>query len=154
VLAANLAPSGVAAEPAVPGLRGSIMRELGGVAVGLIGLTQAFSEHYASNGYPLLDPRAVLQREIETLRGQGAQLLVLLSHLGLAASPATEQSGEAPNALHDDVVATEFPQIAAIVGGHTHSVIETPLRSGDTVIVQAGEHGGYLGRLDLDVDEA
>ena len=144
ILAANLTD--------VPGLKSSVVLDLGGFPLGLIGLTQTFPEDFKNAGYAAVDPRAVLQREIDTVRGQGARLIVLLSHLGLTQTPAGA-AAEPPGALHDDAVAEAFPEIAVIVGGHTHSELQTPMLKGNTIIVQAGDFGRYLGRLDLSVDD-
>ena len=148
VLAANLVDD----VPAVPGLRASLLLDLDGFPLGLIGLTQTFPEDFKNAGYAVADPRAVLRREIDTLRGQGARLIVLLSHLGLTQTSAGA-AAEPPGALHDDAVAEAFPEIAVIVGGHTHSELQTPMLKGNTIVVQAGDFGRYLGRLDLTVDD-
>jgi 5'-nucleotidase len=148
LLAANLVDGADPQQPAVPGLKSSILLDLDGFPLGLIGLTQTFPEDFKAAGYALVDARAVLRREIEALRGQGARLIILLSHLGLTQTPAGAAS-EPPGALHDDAVAEAFPEIGVIVGGHTHSELQTPLLKGNTIIVQAGDFGRYLGRLDL-----
>jgi 5'-nucleotidase len=153
LLAANLLDGADPTRPAVPGLKRSVLLDLAGFPLGLIGLTQLFPVEFAQAGYAVVDPRAALEREIDELRAQGARLLVLLSHLGLAAA-SSGASAEPPDALHDEAVARAFPQIGVIVGGHTHSALETPLRVGQTIIVQAGDFGRYLGRLDLEVDDA
>ena len=154
LLAANLVDAADPTRPAVAGLKGSVRLDLAGFPLGLIGLTQTFPDRFRESGYGIVDPRAVLRREIDGLRAQGARLLILLSHLGLTTTPGTQQSGEQPNALHDDTVAAEFPEIAVIVGGHTHSELHAPLQKRDTIIVQAGDLGRFLGRLDLEVDDA
>jgi 2',3'-cyclic-nucleotide 2'-phosphodiesterase (5'-nucleotidase family) len=79
---------------------------------------------------------------------------MLLSHLGLALRPEDRQRWDDPHAYSDEQVAADFPELAAIVGGHTHLALEQPLRIGQTVIAQAGDYGRYLGRLDLDLDAA
>jgi 2',3'-cyclic-nucleotide 2'-phosphodiesterase (5'-nucleotidase family) len=58
-----------------------------------------------------------------------------------------------PDAYSDDRVPADFPEIGAIVGGHTHQALDQPVVVGQTVIVQAGDYGRYLGRLDLDLDD-
>ncbi len=153
LLAANLVDGADPAQAAVPGLKASVLLELGGFPLGLIGLTQTFPEAFARSGYGAADPRAALRREIASLREQGARLIVLLSHLGLTTTPAGA-AREPPDALHDDAVAQAFPDIGVIVGGHTHSTLEAPLLVSQTVIVQAGDFGRYLGRLDLEIDDA
>ena len=153
VLAANLVDGADPGRPAVPGLKGSVLLDLDGFPLGLIGLTQTFPEAFTRHGYGEADPRSVLRREVDGLRAQGARLIVLLSHLGLLASLDNQRTDKPARAMHDDTVAAEFPEIAVIVGGHTHSELQSPLRKGNTIIVQAGDHGRFLGRLDLDVDE-
>src|SRR5579859_145885 len=153
LLAANLLDGADPSRPAVPGLKRSVLLDLAGFPLGLIGLTQVIPAAFAQAGYAVVDPRAALQREVDELRAQGARLLVLLSHLGLTAAPSGA-AAEPPDTLHDEAVARAFPQIGVIVGGHTHSALETPLRVGQTIIVQAGDFGRCLGRLDLEVDDA
>ena len=157
VLAANLVDAADPADPArpaVPGLKGGVLLDLAGFPLGLIGLTQTFPEAFERAGYAVVDPRAVLRHEIDGLREQGARLILLLSHLGLDAGSQAVQSWDAANPLYDRAVAEGFPEIAVIVGGHTHSVLQKPVRVGRTIIVQAGDFGRYLGRLDLEVDDA
>ncbi len=152
VLAANLVDSAYPRRPAVPGLKGSVLLDLGCFPLGLIGLTQTFPEAFTRYGYGEADPRAVLRREVDGLRQQGAMLIVLLSHLGLLASLDNQRTDKPARPLHDDTVAAGFTEIGVIVGGHTHSELQSPLQKDNTIIVQAGEHGRCLGRLDLTVD--
>ncbi|MCC7358757.1 MAG: metallophosphatase [Anaerolineales bacterium] len=153
VLAANLVDGADSSQPAVPGLLASTRLDLDGFSIGVLGLTQAYPAVYGPAGYGLLDPAAVLRRELGQLRGQGARLVILLSHLGLTRTPFGAAS-EPPGAWHDDDVAAAFPDLPVIVGAHTHTELHQPQRSLQTVIVQAGCFGQWLGRLDLDVDDA
>ena len=153
VLAANLRAADDPAQPAVPGLRATVLLDLGGLPVGLLGVTQMFPEAWAQAGYALPDLPDVIERSLADLRGQGAQLIILLSHLGNTRTPAGAQ-WEPASAWHDDDVAAAYPDIGVIVGGHTHTLLKTPQHIGSTVVVQAGAHGQWLGVLDLDVDDA
>ena len=63
-----------------------------------------------------------------------ADLVIVLSHCGYA---------------NDVVLASKVGGIAAIVGGHSHLLIATPVRVGDTWVVQAGAAGAYVGWLAL-----
>src|SRR5262249_39318363 len=69
------------------------------------------------------------------LRAQGADAVLLLSHLGLAVDRtlAAELQGEIP----------------LILGAHSHHLLSEGERVGDVLIVQAGEFAQHLGRLDL-----
>ncbi|AFL73869.1 5'-nucleotidase/2',3'-cyclic phosphodiesterase-like hydrolase [Thiocystis violascens DSM 198] len=84
-------------------------------------------------GVSVEDPVTVARRLVPELREQ-ADLVVVLSHLGLT---------------DDRRLAQAIPEIDLIVGGHNHFVLEQPVLEGDVVIVQAGERGHWLGRLDL-----
>jgi 2',3'-cyclic-nucleotide 2'-phosphodiesterase (5'-nucleotidase family) len=72
------------------------------------------------------------------LRREGAELLVLLSHLGLSA---------------DRKLAEPVPEIDVIVGGHSHNRMKQLLRVGQTIIVQSGAHLSDLGRLDIEIED-
>ena len=149
LLAANLVDSAQPDRPALPGLRASCAIRLGDHVVGVIGVTAAFPALYAPFGYTTLHPRAVIPREIARLEQQNALTLILLSHLGCCLNPA-----EKPVDLYtDEDVADEFPEFDLILGGHTHTALNPPTDRGQTIIAQAGEHGRYLGKLDLDIDE-
>jgi 2',3'-cyclic-nucleotide 2'-phosphodiesterase (5'-nucleotidase family) len=70
-------------------------------------------------------------------RDFGVNVVVVLSHMGVE---------------EDEKLATEVPGIDIIVGGHSHTALFHPKRVNGTVIVQAGDKGRWLGRLDLRID--
>jgi 5'-nucleotidase len=148
VLAANLLDLADPTQPAVPKLKASHLIELNGFIVGFVGVTAAYHDDYEALGYRADDPLQTLPREIAALKAQGAKLIILLSHLGVRL-PDEEPK---PTLLTDDKIAAAFPEIGVIVGGHSHSVLQEPLVIGETLIVQAGSHGRYLGQLDLTLD--
>lgn len=88
-------------------------------------------------GLTFQQPVEVLPQLVQEVRNRGADLIVLLSHGGLDG---------------DLVIAQEVPGIDVIVGGHSHTAVTRPLRVNDTVIVQAGSYGAWLGVLELEVD--
>lgn len=49
----------------------------------------------------------------------------------------------------DEILAKEVPEIDLIISGHTHTVLEQPIRHGDTYIVSCGEYGKNLGSLSM-----
>ncbi len=122
------------------------IEQVGRVRVGIFGLiTRATSTYTAAKeGIDILDEMATARRTVAELRKR-ADIVVLLSHAG-------EQT--------DLRLAAEVPGIDVIVGGHSHSrmpVGQLAWRGDDlaqndvggTVIVQAFQWGGELGRLDL-----
>jgi 5'-nucleotidase/UDP-sugar diphosphatase len=82
------------------------------------------------------DPLELLPRLLREVQSDGADLIVLLSHLGFDA---------------DRRVAEQVPGINVIIGGHSHTAMTHPLRINETIIVQAGSYGAYLGVLKLEV---
>ena len=120
------------------------LREINGTRVAIIG--QAFP--YT----PIANPRyfvadwtfgiqdEALQKVVDSVRGKGAQVVVLLSHNGMDV---------------DLKLAGRVTGIDAILGGHTHdgmpvaSIVAN--KSGRTIVTNAGSNGKFLAVLDLDV---
>ncbi len=127
-----------------PVFKSHVMREINGVPVAIIG--QAFP--YT----PIANPRYLvadwtfgiqeerLQQIITEVRGQGARVVVLLSHNGMDV---------------DLKIASRVTGLDAILGGHTHDGIPAPIivgnRTGKTLVTNAGSNGKFLGVLDFNV---
>lgn len=93
------------------------------------------------------DSVEAIQEEIDNLKNQGVNKIILLSH----SSYETDKQ-YAQNLEHIDI----------IVGGHSHTVVQgakegenvLKSKSGEPVIVvQAGENGKYYGVLDVEFDK-
>jgi 2',3'-cyclic-nucleotide 2'-phosphodiesterase (5'-nucleotidase family) len=84
-------------------------------------------------GISVEDPVTVARRLVPNLRAE-ADLVVVLSHLGIG---------------DDRRLARSVPGIDLIVGGHNHILYTQPLMEEQVPIVQAGERGGWLGRMDF-----
>lgn len=116
-----------------------VVKEIAGVRVGILGLGAVKEDHPAARPLILADPVRLARQYVPLLRRE-ADLVVVLSHLGLKA---------------DSSLAVEVPQIDLIVGGHSHSLLKVPLRiprpegRGAVVVTQAGDQGLYLGRIDV-----
>jgi len=120
------------------------MRNMNGVQVAIIG--QAFP--YT----PIANPRYLvpnwtfgiqeenLQKTIDEVKSKGAKVIVLLSHNGMDV---------------DLKLASRVRGLHAILGGHTHDGVPTPVQvknsGGMTLVTNAGSNGKYLGVLDFDV---
>jgi 5'-nucleotidase/UDP-sugar diphosphatase len=124
----------------------SRVETVAGVRIGLFGLVTHETVSYpaAKEGVTILDEVDTAKKIVSSLRRQ-ADIVVLISHCG-------EQM--------DNQLAAVVPGIDVIVGGHSHSRLpsgEFVWRTEDlqadavngTVIVQAHQWGGELGRLDL-----
>ncbi len=121
-----------------------VMREMNGVSVAVIG--QAFP--YT----PIANPRYMvpdwtfgikddhMQMMVDEARGEGAQVVVVLSHNGMDV---------------DIKMASRVTGIDAIMGGHTHDGVPAPVivtnGGGKTLVTNAGSNSKFLGVLDFDV---
>ncbi|MCZ8518408.1 MULTISPECIES: bifunctional metallophosphatase/5'-nucleotidase [Paenibacillus] len=109
-----------------------------GIRVGLIGVTAPFAEFYNLLGWDARDAFDTVRHYAAELRPQ-VDVLVVLSHLGIRS---------------DERMAAEIEGIDLILGGHTHHLLEEPLRIGRTVVCAAGKFGQYVGVVDLELDTA
>ena len=122
----------------------SVQRRINGVSVAIIG--QAFPYTPIANPrYLVADwtfgiQEARLQSHIDTLRSQGAQVVVLLSHNGIDV---------------DLKLASRVRGLDAILGGHTHDALPLAMPvangGGKTIVANSGCNGKFLGVLDLQV---
>jgi 5'-nucleotidase / UDP-sugar diphosphatase len=124
----------------------SEIRHLGELSIGIFGLTTP-----SASGYPAAKDGLVIANEIETARKMAdtlrheANIVILISHAGDKI---------------DKEIAKAVPDIDVIIGGHSHTRIQDvwpiyrsdvllPYSVNGTIIVQAFQWGGELGRLDL-----
>jgi 5'-nucleotidase len=123
------------------------VEQSGPVRVGIFGLVTVETRSYpaAREGVIIADAMRTAKKVVAKLRSEKADIIVLISHCG-------EEM--------DKELAAMVPGIDVIVGGHSHSRLpsgELVPRTGDlvadgvngTVIVQAYQWGGELGRCDL-----
>lgn len=135
LLSANIVDA--SGRPVMPPM---LLRAIDGVSIGILGLsypnTPLTTAKKNIKGWTFKDAAATAREWVPQLRAQGAEIVVVLSHLGLSA---------------DRKLAGAVPDIDVIVGGHSHNRTDSAVREGDTLIVQAGAHGSDLGRLDLKI---
>lgn len=97
-----------------------------------------------------LDPIAIGRQISEELRFKHkCDLVICLSHLGYAY--------KSENRVHDLQLARETSEIDIILGGHTHTFLDSPtleknLKKNSVLINQAGWAGLVLGRIDIQFD--
>jgi sulfur-oxidizing protein SoxB len=73
---------------------------------------------------------------VDEVRGQGADLVVVLSHNGFDV---------------DKKMAGIVSGIDVVLSGHTHDALPEPVLVGETIIVASGSNGKFVSRVDLDV---
>ncbi|MCX7720552.1 MAG: bifunctional metallophosphatase/5'-nucleotidase [Dictyoglomus thermophilum] len=124
----------------LPNVKPYIILERKGIKIAIIGLTTQETAYIVKPDYvkdlTFVEPEKVLPNLIKEVKDQGAQLIIVLSHLGYDA---------------DKKLAENVQGIDVIVGGHSHTVVTKPVIVRGTIIVQAGYNGIYLGVLDLKI---
>lgn len=118
----------------------SVVKKVNGVNVGILGLAYPKTERTTAKKnvekVTFQDPVPTVKRFLPKMRDDGAEVIVVLSHLGLSGDKKLAQAVEG---------------IDVIVGGHSHNRMAEAERVGNTLIVQAGAHGSDLGRLDMTI---
>ena len=120
--------------------------ELPGLSVAVFGLT---TETTAVVGNPehtrglIFRPAIEEARELVPVLRRRADVVIALAHLGY-----DPEGGTGSVAL-----ARAVPGIDVIVDGHSHTALAAPAMENGVVIVQAGEYGQYLGRVDIEVED-
>lgn len=141
VLAANITDAGgKIPAPFVP----YALTECGGVQIGIIGVLyeRTFDKVKPDRvaGLQLTAPAAAANRYAAELRSKGAQIVVLLAHIG-----GSTENGSLTGAIVP--VLDDLQGIDAVVTGDSHTVFAC-LYNGMPV-VQAGEYGKYIGHIHL-----
>ncbi len=115
--------------------------EKGGVKIAVIGqafpYTPVANPRYMMPDWSFGIREGLMQKHVDAARAKGAQLVVLASHNGFDV---------------DRKMASRIEGIDVILTGHTHDAIPGLIKVKDTLLVAAGSHGKFLGRLDLDVE--
>lgn len=125
----------------LPGLKPYVIKTVGTVKVGIIGVITpdtGVSTHPKNvAGLTFTPPEATVRQYLAEVKPQ-ADLVVVLSHLGFR---------------EDRRLAQQAPGIDVIVGGHSHTKLSQPAVVNGTIIVQAYEHARVLGVLDLTLEK-
>jgi sulfur-oxidizing protein SoxB len=123
-----------------PAFKASTILERGGVRIGIIGQGMPYTA--------IANPRWMiptwsfgireddLRKQVATVRRDGAELVVLLSHNGFDL---------------DRKLASRVDGIDVVLTAHTHDALPEVVKVGNTLLVASGSHGKFVSRLDLDV---
>lgn len=123
------------------GVQDCVLLERDGITYGIFGLMGTDAAALAAgSGFELGDAVSSARRCVDTLKGQGAQFIICLSHSG---------TNEKERLSEDEQLAKKVEGIDLIISGHTHTLLTQPLLVGDTYIVSAGACCGYLGSITL-----
>jgi 5'-nucleotidase / UDP-sugar diphosphatase len=132
-------------------IRSHMLLERGGLRFGLFGVMGKDSMQFTINpgAVTFSDPIEAARTMARTLRAEGADVVICLSHSGLrepTSGPITE--GE------DIELARAVPEIDVVLGGHTHTFVREAIIADGTPVVQAGCYGAALGELVVRVEGA
>ena len=118
-----------------------LLRDYQGLTIGFFSLmTENFPVVTVTGKVQIRDSQAAVAREmIDLLRKQGAQVIIAITHIGTA---------------RDRNLAAKVAGIDIIFGGHSHNYQANVERVNNTLIVNGGEKGAALVRLDVPLDGA
>ena len=118
--------------------------ERGGIRFGLFGLlgNNAVAVSPMIKPVTFADPVATARETVARLREEDAEVVILLSHMGVTQQTDGGWRGEEVELVE------QVPGIDIVVGGHLHVALPQPvLVGGRTPVVQAGSEIQYLGEL-------
>jgi len=119
-----------------------VVRELkDGIRIGVTGVLDdaiRFPGYIDTSHFTVAPPEETL-REVITAMKREADILILLSHMGLERSR---------------VVAGAFGEFDLIIVGHGKPIIKKTEQVGETVLLATGGLGQYIGRCDLSVTDS
>ncbi len=115
--------------------------ERGGIKYGIFAVVGQDAEECAPESNIDFDDIAESSKNtVKKLKDEKVDIIICLSHSG---------TDEKENKSEDEILAKNVPEIDVIVSGHSHTVLEKPIKHGDTYIVSAGEYGRNLGEISL-----
>lgn len=124
--------------------------ERGGIRFGLFGLlgNDAVAVSPMIKPVTFADPVATAKETVAKLREEGAEVVILLSHMGVTQQDDASWRGEEVELVE------QVPGIDIVVGGHSHVALPRPvLVNGHTPVVQAGSEIQYLGELRMTIGD-
>ena len=123
------------------GVQETMLLERGGITYGIFGLMGVDSDDCApTSGFALEDAAQSAERCVASLKAQGADLIICLSHSGT--------NGEA-KLSEDEKLAKAVDGIDVIISGHTHTTLTEPIVVNGTYIVSCGPYCRNLGSITL-----
>ncbi len=118
-----------------------LIKDYNGLKVGIIGIAATIIDKvmpdWFSEGIYFTMGKEELPHYIDKLRNEKkVDLVVVLSHLGFP---------------QETKLAEEIDGIDVLLSGHTHNRVHKPALINETIIIQSGCHGSFVGRLDLEI---
>ncbi|MDX5421966.1 MAG: bifunctional metallophosphatase/5'-nucleotidase [Hymenobacteraceae bacterium] len=119
-----------------------IVQEVNGVKVGVIGIAcnivdKTMPPHFSEGLYFTLGNEELPGYIKKLKEEEKVDLIVLISHLGF------------PQNMK---LLSEVPGVDVCLSSHTHYRTPKPAMQGNTIVIESGCHGSFLGRLDLTLE--
>ncbi|MBI3298109.1 MAG: bifunctional metallophosphatase/5'-nucleotidase [Elusimicrobia bacterium] len=147
VVAANIAVTATG-EP-VAYVKHTLVKEVAGIKIGFFGLITSqmrrlsFPQNVA--GITFQSEVDAARKAVASLKAQGAELVIMLSHVG-------QEDAKYPGSS-DQAVVRAVPGIDLVVGGHNHFSLSPALRVGGTLVVNTGCYLDKAGKAVLEFDD-
>jgi 2',3'-cyclic-nucleotide 2'-phosphodiesterase/3'-nucleotidase len=131
-----------------------IVKVVGGVKVAIIGVTTSSVPEWEKPeqilGFSWLSPDDGVARALQQLESERPDVVIVVAHSGLDRDPASGEVRPGELAGENSVwqIAERFPQLAAVIYGHSHQRQEG-LRVGNVLLVQPRNWAQEVARLDV-----
>jgi hypothetical protein len=114
-----------------------LIKEIAGTKIGIIGVTTLYAQQKAG-GLKFIEPKLAIKQVVQDLKSKGANIIILLSHLGES----------------DDLkLIKEIEGIDILILGHSRSKEESSQKVGSTIILRPSWQGRRLGKLSLTITD-
>ncbi|WP_285769254.1 5'-nucleotidase C-terminal domain-containing protein [Peribacillus sp. SI8-4] len=144
----------ISSKPEQGKIYNGIVKEVDGQKVGFFGLTTEETKDISSPGSIQFENYLKeAEKAVKAFEGMGVNKIVAISHIGYDDNAAYD---------NDLTLASSVKGIDVIVGGHSHTKLETPVvidkdaKGNDkdrTVIVQGYQYSDFLGTVDVQFDK-
>lgn len=123
-------------------LKPTMMYEKGGIKIGVIGICAMIVDKVMpekmGKGLKFTSGADEVPQHIKSLKAQGADVVVLLSHNGFP---------------QDVALLEQVEGVDICLSAHTHNRIYKPIEINGARIIQCGCHGAFLGKFTLEIEK-
>ncbi|MBW6500330.1 MAG: bifunctional metallophosphatase/5'-nucleotidase [Bacteroidales bacterium] len=128
-------------------IRETMIIEKEGLKIGFFSIFGKVADHDAPYAVPVKfeKQKSAARRLVQELKNENCDIIICLSHSGIQKNRKGEYAGE------DIDLARSVKGIDVIISGHTHTLLEQPLTVNGVKIVQTGDYGRFVGRMELTI---
>ena len=123
-------------------LKPYIIKEVENIKIAVIGICSNIIDKTMpkrfSEGIKITDGTKELPLFIKQVKGEGADIIILLSHNGFP---------------QDVEMLTAIPGVDICLSAHTHNRLYEAIKVNTTIVIQCGCHGSFVGHLNVDIQE-